>query len=173
MKLLLWIGLLGVVALVLSLAAARSKDGVGGGKWPFHAKTVLSETEQILYGRLLKALPGHIVLAQVALSCLLDVNKGCNVRSWHNRISQRSVDFVVCSKDAGILAVIELDDDTHDRARRKKADADKDTALASAGVRMIRWQARSMPDVAAISETFRPRNVDATLPPLPSFSASR
>ena len=155
MKAILWIGVLAVVVFVLWLAA-REKGGGGDGKWPFHARKVLSEAEQILYWRLLEALPDHIVLAQVALSRLLEVNRGFDSRAWHNRISQKSVDFVVCGRDSAILAVIELDDASHGRAHRKKADADKDQALASAGVRVLRWQA--VPDEAAIREAFRPPN---------------
>ena len=119
MKAILWIGVLAVVVFVLWLAA-REKGGGGDGKWPFHARKVLSEAEQILYWRLLEALPDHIVLAQVALSRLLEVNRGFDSRAWHNRISQKNVDFVVCGRDSAILAVIELDDASHGRAHRMR-----------------------------------------------------
>lgn len=67
-----------------------------------------------------------------------------------NRINRMSADFVICNRDFSIAAVVELDDATHERADRKAADAKKDKALASAGLRIIRWQAKSLPDAAAI-----------------------
>jgi hypothetical protein len=77
------------------------------------------------------------------------------MRRSHERAHEiLSADFVVCRQDGAIVAVIELDDSSHSRAYRKQADAKKDKALASAGLRIIRWQARSLPDGAAIRATF-------------------
>ena len=42
-----------------------------------------------------------------------------------------SADFVVCNKYSSIVAVIELDDATHQRNDRQAADAKKDKALGS------------------------------------------
>ena len=171
MKLILAIAVLVVVAVVVALAVARRDAGGGDGKWPFHARTVMSDVEQILYWRLLKAFPDHIVLAQVALSRLLGVSKGSDARIWQNRIAQKSADFVICSKDASIVAVIELDDASHRRASRRTADDVKDKALASAGIRILRWQALALPDEAAMRAMIEPASPKAT--PLPSFSATR
>ena len=63
---------------------------------------------------------------------------------------------MVCNKDSSTAAVIELDDATHQRKDRQVADAKKDKALASAGVRMVRWQAKTIPDIAAIHSVFMP-----------------
>lgn len=43
------------------------------------------------------------------------------MQSRHNRINRMSVDFVVCNKDPGIVAVIELADATHQRKDRQAA----------------------------------------------------
>lgn len=85
--------------------------------------------------RLTQAFPNHIILAQVQFSQLLGVKKGYNYQSWLNRINRMSADFVVCNKDASIVAIIELDDATHHRADRRAAE-----------IRVIRWQAKSIPD---------------------------
>ena len=95
-------------------------------------------------------MPEHIVLAQVQLSRLLDVQSGHSVQAWGNRISRMGVDFVVCNKDSSILAVIELDEVSHLNEAQQEADVKKNKALASAGVRVLRWQVESLPDVAAI-----------------------
>jgi very-short-patch-repair endonuclease len=122
--------------------------------WPFYAKKLLSQPEQILYFRLVEALPNHLVLAQVQLSRLLGVKKGNNYQVWSNRINRMSADFVICKKDSSIIAVIELDDASHLEQSRVEADAKKDKALGCAEIRIIRWQAKSIPDKSTIRTTF-------------------
>jgi len=122
--------------------------------WPYYARRLLTNPEQVLYHRLVKALPNHIVLAQVQLSRLLGVKKGVHFASWFNRINRKSVDFVVCQRDGSAVAAIELDDSTHSRRARQTADATKDKALESAGVRIIRWTVTSLPDESAIRAAF-------------------
>lgn len=144
------------VIVILAIMKAKSRSDPGGEVWPFYAKKPLSQPEQVLYSRLIQALPEHIILAQVQLSQLLGVKKGNNYRAWLNRINRMSADFVVCSKDSSIVAVIELDDATHEREDRKAADAKKERALASAGVRVVRWQVKSIPDIVAIQKELMP-----------------
>ena len=146
-----------VIAVLAVLKAKPQGDGNGADEvWPFYAKKALSQPEQILYFRLVQALPEHIVLAQVQLSRLLGVKKGNNYQAWFNRINRMSADFVVCNKDTSIVAVIELDDATHQKEDRQAADAKKDKALASAGIRIVRWQVKLIPDIAAIQSTIMP-----------------
>jgi very-short-patch-repair endonuclease len=152
--------LLLVVVIVVLAALAVLKAIFQGGSadevWPFYAKTPLSRPEQVLYFRLVSALPEHIILAQVQLSRFLGVKKGNNYRAWFNRINRMSADFVVCNKDFSIVAVIELDDLTHQEKDRQAADAKKDKALSSAGIRIVRWQANAIPDKAAIQAAIMP-----------------
>ncbi|MFD1122022.1 DUF2726 domain-containing protein [Methylophilus flavus] len=134
--------------------------------WPFYAKQLLSQPEQILFHRLVKALPEHIILAQVQVSQVLGVHKGFNFYEWNNRINRLSYDFVVCKKDGTVLAVIELDDKSHDSAERIEADKRKDRATVAAGIEMIRWHVKSMPDGDVIKDAF------ALLPVSQSFKQS-
>ncbi len=163
-----------VITVVAVLAALKAKSQGGGADeaWPFYAKTLLSEPEQVLYFRLVQALPEHIVLAQVQLSRLLGVKKGNDYQAWFNRINRMSADFVVCNKDSSVVTVIELDDATHQNEYRQIADAKKDKALASAEIRIVRWQAKAIPDVATIQSTLMPniavkRDPPHTARPLP------
>ncbi len=144
------------VVVVLAILKAKKQGGAGDEVWPFYAKKPLSQPEQILYFRLVQALPEHIILAQVQLSRLLGVKKGNNYQAWSNRINRMSADFVVCNKDSSIVAVIELDDATHQREDRQAADAKKDKALGSAGIQVVRWQAKAIPDLATIQKSFIP-----------------
>jgi hypothetical protein len=125
-------------------------------EWPFCAKKVLTRPEQVLYYRLVGALPDYIVLAQVQLSRVLGVKRGFNFMAWNNRIDRLSLDFLVCLKDSTAVAAIELDDPSHDRPDRQEADARKAFALRSAGVRLVRWSTKALPDERAIREAMLP-----------------
>ncbi len=69
-----------------------------------------------------------------------------------------SLDFVVCQKDSSIVAVIELDDRTHEKEPRQEADAKKNRALSSAGVSLIRWRVNQMPPEQEIRTHFLGRD---------------
>jgi very-short-patch-repair endonuclease len=111
---------------------------------------VLSQPEQVLYRRLVQALPNHLVFAQVQLSRFLKVKRGVPRQTWFNRISQLSADFLVLNPDTSLVAAIELDDSSHDRPKSRDADARKTHALQSAGVMLIRWHVKALPDEATI-----------------------
>ena len=145
-----------VAVLVVSLVAAKRKADSGSpeGPWPFYAKRPLSVPEQVLYHRLVRALPEHIVLAQVQVSRVLGVKKGFKFNEWNNRINRLSYDFVVCSKDATVLAAIELNDKTHEAEDRVNTDLKKEKASAAAGVKLVRWHVKALPDEAAIRAVF-------------------
>jgi hypothetical protein len=143
-----------VAAVVIVLQKRHALSPRPDEPWPFYRKKPLSEPEQVLYHRLVQALPECIVLAQVQLSRVLGVKKGANFGRWNNRISQKSVDFVVCLKDSTVVAVVELDDSTHNRPARKIADATKDKALESADIPIVRWTVKSLPDEAEIRARF-------------------
>jgi very-short-patch-repair endonuclease len=56
--------------------------------------------------------------------------------------------------DSSVLAVIELDDKSHESESRRRTDAKKDRATSAAGIRMIRWNVKAMPDQDFIREAF-------------------
>ena len=103
MKSLLFLLLLLLVLAVVAAALLRKRGSLptgSAGPWPFHVRKLLSVPEQVLYHRLVKALPEHIVLAQVQVSRVL---KGFEFHAWNNRINRLSYDFVVCAKDASVV----------------------------------------------------------------------
>ena len=154
-----WVFLFLIVAVVVAVIIvmkAKRQSGMSDEVWPFYAKKPLTQPEQILYFRLFNALPEHIVLAQVQLSRFVGVKKGNNFQAWNNRINRMSADFLVCNKDSSIVAVIELDDESHGRETRRSADARKNKALNSAGIPIVRWQAKRLPDEPKIKASILP-----------------
>jgi very-short-patch-repair endonuclease len=56
--------------------------------------------------------------------------------------------------DTSIIAAVELDDASHARAKRQAADARKAHALKSAGIPLVRFRVKHMPDVPSIQAAF-------------------
>lgn len=146
------VALVVVALLAVAVVAAKRRAGSGSpeGPWPFYAKRPLTAPEQVLYHRLVKALPEHIVLAQVQVSRILGVKKGFKFHEWNNRINRLSYDFVVCSKDSTVLVAVELDDKSHETEGRAGTDQKKERATAAAGVKLVRWHVKALPDETAI-----------------------
>lgn len=142
-----------MIAILLLIFKARTGATGKINEWPFYGKKVLTPPEQILYFRLLDALPDHVILAQVQLSRFLGVKKGHNFHAWNNRINRMSADFLICQKDSSVVAAIELDDSTHEKKKRKEADQKKDAAIAAAGIPMVRWKVTEIPSVEEITNS--------------------
>ncbi len=86
--------------------------------WPFYLKQALTRPERVLYHRLVNALPDRIVLAQVHVARILGIKKEFYTQKWINRLNRMSYDFIILSHDFSVLAVIELDDISHENAHR-------------------------------------------------------
>lgn len=125
--------LLIVIAVVFVVLKKRAVLGDDDQPWPFFAKKPLTQPEQILYHRLVQALPERIVLAQVQLSRVLGIKKGANFAEWNNRINRMSLDFVVCARDSTVIAAVELDDSSHEKTSRVSADAKKEKSSQVGG----------------------------------------
>lgn len=120
--------------------------------WPYVVVPMLGAAEQDMLRRLVDALPECLVFAQVQVSRVLRVSgqQGKSHIGWLNKLNQMSFDFVICGKDAMPIAAIEVDDSTHARPDRKKADAKKDRACHDAGLKLVRWSAGKLPEAKAI-----------------------
>ena len=150
-------GLLAYIILVgLTKGTASAKQDIDSmAVWPYVPRELMTAPERELFVRLRQALPEYLIFSQVQLCRMIEVDPNEDKQAWFNRINRMSVDFVVCAPDgAKILAAIELDDSSHERADRLKADVKKDKALKSAGIRMIRWPVRGMPTSQQIRADF-------------------
>lgn len=95
-----------------------------------------------MFAQLVRAFPSHIMLAQVSFQALLDTND----RATRNRFDRKYADFVVCTKAFNAIAIVELDDATHDN--KAKSDAERDHLLKTAGYPVFRY--RTLPDLATL-----------------------
>ena len=136
-----------ILVIVIKIAASKTKRFESLGETPpyFQKKTLLNEKEQILFHRLIEAMPNYYVFAQVRLADIVGIKKCENWQAWFNKINQKSVDFVICNKALVVRVCIELDGKTHEEPERQKADESKDEALQAASIPIVRIDASRLP----------------------------
>ena len=69
-----------------------------------------------------------------------------------------SYDFVICDKAATVIAAIELDDKSHESESRRDTDAKKNKATTDAGLKLFRWNVKSLPDERTIQRELNANN---------------
>jgi hypothetical protein len=137
-----------IIAFLLAILGKRSGKAMAA----FKAKPFMTANEMEFLGRLEAAVPELRFHAQVAMGALLDpaMARRDDSRAWaqaRNMFSQKIVDYVAQRKDNGkIVAVIELDDRSHQADK----DARRDAMLQQAGYRTVRWQSKAKPSSAEI-----------------------
>lgn len=114
------------------------------------AKPLMTAREEAVMAALEILLPAHRIHAQVAMGALLMPPRKTARRKRHvarNAFSQKIVDFVVQDRTTGkVVALIEVDDRSHNVARDKKRDAMTD----GAGYRTVRIPASAAASVADV-----------------------
>ncbi len=130
-------------ALVKQLAALPSKALV-------KRKSLITENEAEFLGRLRRALPDFEVSPQVSMGALLDpVTAGGDTDGWQIRrqYQNKVCDYVISKpgapKGREVVAVVELDDRTHESKRAQ--DAARDALLRSAGIPTLRFESKRKP----------------------------
>lgn len=111
-----------------ALPAVKSPDT------PIKSSYLMTEHEKIMF-HVLKQLPDCHVFAQVSFGAILWTS------SWQtrNKFNKKIADFVVTDWNFKILAVIELDDKSHDGKEEK--DQARDNMLKEAGYKVLRYRA--------------------------------
>ncbi len=124
-------------------------SGIAGDLYKF--KPLMTSNEQEFFQRLTEALPSHHIFPQVSLGALLQPNvKGDNRKYYSVRgsFAQKIADFVVCDKEMKVVAIVELDDKTHNTDKDNKRDA----MLEQASYTVIRWHSKKKPTVQEIAD---------------------
>lgn len=93
----------------------------------------LTQHENKMHRALTDALPECVILAQVAFSALITTES----QATRNRFDRKVADFVLCSQQLNVIAIIELDDWSH--KGREQQDADRDAMLKNAGYTTVRY----------------------------------
>ncbi|MBX3143660.1 MAG: DUF2726 domain-containing protein [Trueperaceae bacterium] len=130
--------------------------GTGTATFPYRRrKALFSAAERSFLGVLDREVEGRYrVFGKVALKDVLEV-VGAVSRAErgaaYNRVSQKHLDFVLCRPgDLSVVAGIELDDSSHDRADRKERDLFVEAACRAAGLPLLRFPAKATYTAAEI-----------------------
>jgi hypothetical protein len=145
-----------LMGFVLALARKRAPEA------KYRRRPIMTENELEFFGRLVAALPDHYIFPQVAMSALLEpVNTDRKqAHSDRLRIAQQRIDYVVCNKRCEVVAVVELDDRTHSKAKDKL----RDGRLEQGGFKTVRFQSRQKPPAIAIRAAILPQAAPAPAP---------
>lgn len=126
--------LLAIAALLLFFAMLAVRENAKSrAPLRLQRKPVMTAREQQMYRLLQTALPECTVLAQVAFSALVTAKGWAN----RNRFDRKVADFVLCSQQLNVIAVIELDDRSH--LGRERQDGERDAMLRLAGYVTLRY----------------------------------
>lgn len=145
------VAVLVLFAFFLKLQSQQSKD-------LYKLKPLMTDNEKEFYVRLVEALPNHYIFSQVALGALLQPNIKGNNRKYYSvrgTFSQKIADYVVCDKAMKVVAIVELDDRTHNASK----DGKRDLMLEQAGYTVVRWNSKKKPTAQEIAERFKPEVV--------------
>ena len=141
--------------------AADRVDTLAG--WPPQPTRLMTATERRAFAMLTRALPDHIVLAQVPVSRFVSVPKRNSYADWLRRVGYQCVDLIVCDIATQVLAVVELQP-VQPSERAKKRLLRIARTLKAAGVPLHVWREDKLPAFETLRQTLVPESV-ATLSP--------
>ncbi len=173
----LWMGAGGaVLAAVLAAwvmlrgrgrAVARPADAPRGARdaldtlaaWQPQATRILTSQELQAMAVLMRALPGHMILAQVPLARFLKVPTRHSYSEWLHRVGQLCADLVVCDEASQVVAVVDVrppDDQSSPRALKRLARIRR--VLQGAGIPLHVWTEHALPTPAQARAAILPHD---------------
>ena len=140
-----WIVVLIIVLVVVSIFL---KTPIGKGYSYRKSTKLFTAAERSFLGVLDQAISDkYRVFGKVRVADIIAPAKGMSRKNWQiafNKISAKHFDYVLCSKDKlEVIAVIELDDKSHNTKKASKRDSLLENACSSAELKLIRFQAKS------------------------------
>lgn len=127
-------------------------DTVAG--WPPEVTRVLAHRHRRAYEVLRRAMPEHVILAQVPISRFIHVPARLSYAEWLRRIGHVCVDLLVCDRSSHVIAVVEVRESGHrpsDRAKKREKRLER--VLRAAGVPLQVWDDAWLPEPATVRRT--------------------
>jgi hypothetical protein len=157
-----------VIVLVVAFFQKKKKSATSSGTSAdyLHRGSLLTQAESRLYEALVEAAKGdYWIFPKVRLAHIVKAGKSQGREAWQSafdKISSKYIDFVLCIPgNYHIVAVIELDDGSQDRAERKEKEAFVDEVTASAGVPVLHIVAEESYDTEDLAQVIQ----ELTSPP--------
>jgi hypothetical protein len=124
------------------------------GAWPPRGTRLLTTQERLAYSTLTRALPDHMILAQVPLARFLKVPTRNSYTEWKRRLGNQCADLVVCDMSSQVVAVVDVQasaGQATDRAHKRLTRMAR--ALKAAEIPLHVWTENALPSVEAARET--------------------
>lgn len=117
---------------------------------------LLTEREQDFFWRLKEAVRDDLVIApQVVFGAFIKVKATALTDKNHARhvVAHNRCDFLLCDKKLKPVALVEVDDSTHNNFKARSKDRRRDDLMKAVGVAVIRY--RNMPAAAQIRKDLK------------------
>lgn len=129
------------------------------GPLPYRLRDDFLSPAELSYFQVLKSVLGSkaAICAKVRVADLLFVTNKTEYLKYFNKIVGKHIDFLIC--DAATMKpalAIELDDSSHNRARRKKRDHFIEEALIAAGFPLLRVTAQRQYSQQQVIDQLKP-----------------
>ena len=121
--------------------------------WPPQAVRVMTLGERQAFEILRRALPGHVVLAQVPLSRFISVPTRFPYAQWLQRAGRLGVDLLVCDFSSRAVAAVEVRT-ADESVRSAKRHQRLIEVLRAAGVTVHEWNEDDLPSVTEARSLF-------------------
>lgn len=122
--------------------------------WEPSSTRVLTHAERDAYQILRKALPDHMILAQVPVSRFIKVPTRNSYVEWMRRVGSLCVDLVVCDAASHVLAVVEVRlPAVKEKERTLRRHARMDKVFKAAHIPVHVWLEDALPSVASARES--------------------
>ena len=153
----------------------RPADGLDTlAAWSPEATRVLKAAERTAYVTLRRALPQHMILAQVPLARFIRVPTRHSYSEWLRRVGQLCADLVVCDRHSQVIAVIEVQaapEQTGHRTRRRQLRVAR--VLEAAKIPLHVWIDTALPSPEAARDAILPRtHIEASGAEMPAVAVA-
>ncbi|WOE31680.1 MULTISPECIES: DUF2726 domain-containing protein [unclassified Acinetobacter] len=127
---------IGMTALVILFVISFKKESIFKPSKKIQPRSLLTKTEIKYFYMIRTILPSKYHLCpQVSFNAII-TSKDIAIRNTFNR---KYCDFTICDSNFKALAVIEIDDRSHNDLKVKQSDAYRDKILKEAGLLTIRF----------------------------------
>lgn len=130
--------------------------------WQPQATRVLTDAEGGAHRVLVRAFPGHIVLAQVPVARFIRVPTRYSYREWLRRVGGQCADLVICDPSTQVLAVVAIRPNRPQSERSLKRHARLARVLAAAQIPLYLWAEGALPSVEGARRQIDLASTDAS-----------
>lgn len=113
-------------------------------KIPYIRKNLMTKNEWLFYKQLkpIADKMNYAILCKTRLADLVDIENGLSKSEWQtafNKINKKHIDFILCKpENLYPILLIELDDNSHEKAERKERDKFIEKIFEKTGYKLLR-----------------------------------